>query len=64
MDVFLCFTLITIYNNKRKLKVTLTWGAEGDDKNIDKKLKKFEEHCEPRNSYEKWRNHWSIYVAV
>ena len=22
MDIFLCFTLITIHNNKRKLKIT------------------------------------------
>ena len=25
MDVFLCFTLITIHNNKRKLKITYVY---------------------------------------
>ena len=28
----------------------LLWDAEGDEKKIDKVLKKFDEHCEPRKT--------------
>ena len=33
---------------------TLTWYAEGGDKNIDKVLEKFEEYCEPRKNLFSW----------
>ena len=48
-------TLLTVIGNDAiDVFNTLTWYAEGCDKNIDKVLEKFEEYCEPRKNLFSW----------
>ena len=51
-------TLLTVVGNDAiDVFNTLTWDKEGDDKEIEKVLLKFEEHCEPKKnvSYERYK---------
>ena len=48
-------TMLTVIGNDAiDVFNTLTWYAEGGDKNIDKVLEKFEEYCEPRKNLFSW----------